>query len=147
VFLIRFVTGWQRRQKTVLWDGLFFVLSAVLIVLSDSATGKIILLVTSASVLVAAAWCRVAHRLRRKHYAVMLILIAIAGLIAFSNLNLILGLFNRDTSLTGRLPMWRFLLEEVVSRRPGLGYGFGAIWSRALSALRLRMPRVGDFRC
>ena len=129
VFLIRFVTGGQRRQKTVLWDGLFYVLSAVLIVLSDSATGKIILLVTSASVLVAAAWCRVAHRLRRKHYAVMLILIAIAGLIAFSNLNLILGLFNRDTSLTGRLPMWRFLLEEVVSRRPGLGYGFGAIWS------------------
>ena len=56
--------------------------------------------------------------------------IAVAGLfLAFSNLDQIFGLFNRSTSLTGRVPLWQAIIDNAVVERPWLGHGFGAAWS------------------
>ena len=50
------------------------------------------------------------------------------GLIIFSNLDFLFGLLGRNTSLTGRIPMWEYLFQQLVFTRPWLGFGYGAIW-------------------
>jgi O-antigen ligase len=52
-------------------------------------------------------------------------------ILILSNLDTVFGLFNREASLTGRTPLWNYLLRDVFLRSPWLGYGFGALWSSA----------------
>jgi O-antigen ligase len=55
--------------------------------------------------------------------------VSIAGAFAaLINLDFVLGLFNRSSTLTGRVPLWRAILSETVSQHPWLGHGFGAAW-------------------
>jgi exopolysaccharide production protein ExoQ len=44
------------------------------------------------------------------------------------NSKAILEILGRDNSLTGRLPLWAIILQEIASR-PVFGYGYGAFWS------------------
>lgn len=46
------------------------------------------------------------------------------------NSKAILALLGRDSSLTGRLPLWSVVLQEIATR-PLLGFGYGAFWSTA----------------
>ena len=46
-----------------------------------------------------------------------------------SNLEFVFGLFNRSTTLTGRVGLWNYLLRDVVSQRLWWGHGFGAAWT------------------
>jgi exopolysaccharide production protein ExoQ len=44
------------------------------------------------------------------------------------NSKAILEILGRDNSLTGRLPLWAIVLDEIASQ-PVFGYGYGAFWT------------------
>jgi exopolysaccharide production protein ExoQ len=44
------------------------------------------------------------------------------------NSKAILDILGRDNSLTGRLPLWAVVMQEI-STRPLLGFGYGAFWT------------------
>ena len=56
------------------------------------------------------------------------------------NFDFVMGLLNRSSSLTGRVPMWMYLLGHVINQRPWFGYGFGAIWT--IEAFRIQVQRA-----
>jgi len=47
-------------------------------------------------------------------------------------------LFNRSANMTGRLPLWEYLIENFVGRRPLIGYGFGAFWQQPAIMEKIR---------
>jgi exopolysaccharide production protein ExoQ len=44
------------------------------------------------------------------------------------NMDRFFGIFNRNTTLTGRIPMWLYLYHTYIAHRPLGGYGFNAFW-------------------
>lgn len=104
------------------------VICIVLAVWSDSATGLITFVVQTILLLTLMFLLKLRNRITR---ATSLLLGGIGVLLlitAFLNIEIILGLFNRAPGLTGRVPLWNYLISEYVSRRPLVGYGFSAFW-------------------
>lgn len=129
VFLLRVFINYRNKSKLLLLDAIFYIISLVLIYFTRSAAGYIITLVMNFSVAVIVIWLRIASSLKKVHYLTILSMTLIGAILVFSNLGFIFGLFNREASLTGRIPMWGTLLETVVRGSPWIGYGFGAIWT------------------
>lgn len=109
-------------RKYIRWE---FLLAAALLLLSRSKTSLII------GILVAITYgvLRVV-RLRSIHkplsMALAILAVPIAALVLF-NLDDILGLFGRDTTLTGRTDVWDLVWSEIQDRY-WLGYGYQAFW-------------------
>ena len=129
VFLLRTFANYRKKSYSYVLDAFFYVFSLVLVYLARSAAGYILTLVLHASVILAALWLRFSPKLKNAHYLIVIGVALIAALLIFSNLEFVFGLLNRKPSLTGRIPMWTFLLQNVVSKSPWIGYGFGAIWT------------------
>jgi len=83
-------------------------------------------------------WLKWGSRLKKMHYWILAAVISVFGIFASLRLDSILGFFNRNSSLTGRTGLWAYLLTDVVSLRPVLGYGFGAIWKQESFPLQVR---------
>jgi O-antigen ligase len=46
------------------------------------------------------------------------------------------ALIGKQPTLTGRVPLWQYLLRDVVSKRPWFGYGWETVWyERSFQAL------------
>ena len=78
--------------------------------------------------MIAWAWIQLESRLRRLHYIMILVGGVLVAILVLSNLDVIFGLFGRDTSMTGRTSLWSHLIG-LAARRPWLGHGFGAVWT------------------
>lgn len=115
-----------------------YVFSWLLLFASQSATGIISTLIIHLMVLGIVTWQRIGKSLRRSLQIPLLIGFTGSVLAALLNLNPLLALFGRNTTLTGRIPMWNILLSEYVIHRPFLGYGFGAFWNQAENWLNLQ---------
>jgi exopolysaccharide production protein ExoQ len=104
-------------------------LCALMVVVSRSATATV-------ATMCMVALIPLAHVLRHRgplHLAIaiwMLILIAGFGLIVFSNIDAAVRVLGRDSSFTGRIPLWNVLLEKVWEK-PWLGAGYYAFWIAA----------------
>jgi exopolysaccharide production protein ExoQ len=93
---------------------------------------------TALSVVVAMVFIRAAAHIMRLRMTLAvpvavaaLVIISAAALVVVDNLGIILALFGRDQTLTGRTDIWQSVFLAI-SRRPFLGYGFSAFW-RGLS--------------
>jgi exopolysaccharide production protein ExoQ len=95
---------------------------------SRSGAGILTLVLLLAFAILVFVWTRLKSRLKKWHYIVFGIVCI--GLIIFvvTNLDFIFGLVGRNTSLTGRLPLWDYLYKNFISDRLFLGHGYGAIW-------------------
>jgi exopolysaccharide production protein ExoQ len=105
-----------------------FLSAAGLLFLSRSAAGILIFVILNSGLLLGFAWVKWNKYLRTIHYFVVGILFTGAIILALSHLNFIFGLLNRNTTLTGRLPLWYFLITSGISNHPFIGNGFGATW-------------------
>ena len=110
---------------------IFYLLSLILVYEARSASGYILLLIVHFVFIVLAIWVYVYRQLKPAHYWIALVFFLIGALLVAFNLNFIFGLFNRETSLTGRVPLWQYLIKEVFLVRPVVGYGFGSLWTLA----------------
>lgn len=127
-FLCRALIALERRDRAGFLDAFLYVMSLVVLYFAGSATGYILFLVLHLFIFGMWLWLKVSHRLRRGHYLLLSGGIVLGLLLVLAKLDFILGLFHRDTTLTGRVGLWSYLLREVVARRPWLGHGFGAVW-------------------
>jgi exopolysaccharide production protein ExoQ len=107
--------------------------SLVCLLASGSATGLLSVLVALLLVL----FFRQLKRLKGiGRVALVLLTLNGAGAAYFIGSEIVvpsLAALGKDTSLTGRVPMWR-LEDEAIAQKPLLGYGYQAFWSGGSSA-------------
>ena len=128
VFLIRILIAVQNRNRKGILDGLFYFFSVLILFFTRSATGYILWIVLNVFVWGSWVWLRLSGHLKKWHYFLILALGALVTTLILSNLGSVFRLFNRSTTLTGRTPLWEYLLE-VAYRRLWTGHGFGALWT------------------
>jgi exopolysaccharide production protein ExoQ len=106
---------------------LYVGLSAFLIIMTQSATGRIILVCLLAYFVMT----RFASRLRAKERTIPLIMgimIALAFVgVGISNAGEILLFLGKDPTLTGRTEIWKSVIPSIM-KHPILGYGYKAFW-------------------
>jgi len=129
LFLVRLIAQYQARRREFIIDGILYLLSLLLVHLASSATGYILVVLIHFATGLALLWLRFADRLRPVHYYLAFGVLMLGAIMALTNLGTLLSLLNRDTTLTGRTGLWKYLLESVVRQSPWFGYGFGAIWT------------------
>jgi O-antigen ligase len=140
VFLMRMILGIREHKNTAFLDGVFYLFSLLLVYLSRSATGYILFLGLNFLIALVVGWLTIKARLRPLHYYVSAGVLVISTGLALANINFIFGLFNRSTSITGRVPMWMYLIKDIISQHPWLGYGFGAMWT--MESFRIQVQHV-----
>jgi exopolysaccharide production protein ExoQ len=119
----------EKRLKNRLTYLVLFFFMAGLIFLSRSATGIILFGILNGCTLLATAWVKWKCFLRRSHYAIIGFLLTASIILALTNLNFLFGLLNKETTLTGRLPLWSYLINYGMANHPWFGSGFGATWA------------------
>jgi exopolysaccharide production protein ExoQ len=132
LFFLRLLErGWSNKVK-FLWDFLFYLLTFSLVLLTKSATGAIVWVSLTGLLLLAFLWLHFESRFTHKHYYGLATLSLLGSAFVLSRLDFVFGLFNRNTTLTGRVDLWRYLLEEWVRKSPLVGHGYGAAWYSSL---------------
>jgi len=131
VYLIRAVSGIQKKQKEAILDVVMYLLSIAVIYLAASAAGYILIVLLHLAIALSFVWLKVAHALKPVHYYAFLIVFAIGLILVFANLEFVFSLVNRSPTMTGRTGLWVYLFQNVISQSPWFGYGFGAIWTFA----------------
>jgi len=123
VVCFAFLAIGQRRNRIV--SIAMMLLCGVLILLAKSATGIVVCVA-----MLALLPFRRALRWPNRSLAVVIAAVVIlpTGLIAWSNHDAILSALSRESSLTGRLPLWHEVRAEILDR-PMLGSGYAAFWT------------------
>ncbi len=129
------------RGKTRALKLVFFFLFMFLLIGSFNGSGLITAMVLG---IVAIALLR--SRATRSPKLVLYCAVPIALVIFFSSLSGfgiddILGMFGRDSTLTGRTELWE-AIGEAMQDRPILGYGFASFWGLDGPAARLVYPVI-----
>jgi O-antigen ligase len=128
VSLWRMLIAWEHRRADWL-GGAVYLISFAPVYFAYSATGGVVLIALHLFALCGWLWIMTSHRWRRWHYSLALGVV-VAGL-AWTALSAdkIFGVFNRRGTMSGRVDLWSYLLQEVVPERLWWGHGFGAIWT------------------
>jgi O-antigen ligase len=129
ILLLAGAFTWRRNRTWAILYLASYGLALWLVAVSRSATGALLALILHAAIALMAGWQRVRHRLRPIHHWIIAAVAALLGGTGIANLNVILSLFNRDTTFTGRVELWRHLWQNVVAQRPIFGHGLGTLWT------------------
>ena len=127
IFLLYGFTATRHNTGRITVCVIGYLLSLVYTVFSKSAAGVAIWFGLSMAAVILFIWSKIRVRLTRPHYILIAALVLAIGLLAILNLDFVFGLVNRESTLTGRLPLWNYLIS-IASQRPILGRGFGAVW-------------------
>ena len=125
--LLSFVAAIEKQHKRAAL--LFYFFTLFLAIMSRSATALILWFVLNGLTAAYFAWIKWGAKLRGKSFAYSVgILAGLASAGAFS-IFAIFKLTGKNLNLTGRIPLWSTLLENVISKRPWFGYGLETLWS------------------
>jgi len=127
VFLFGIASSWKKLLP-LLGNILFYLLTALLVYLSKCASALILMVILNLVFLLALAWVKWKKLLKKKHYIIGAIVSIFLIIFIILNLNFFFGLLGRGTSLTGRFPLWSYLIHKGWMNHPILGSGFGATW-------------------
>ena len=106
----------------------FLAICSGLAVLSDSASGLVVFVIQTCLFILISLWLLWGHLLSKRLYWLMGLCMLAGGVLVITNLDILFGFFNRSASLTGRVPMWQYVLETYFVDHPFFGHGFGAFW-------------------
>jgi exopolysaccharide production protein ExoQ len=127
IFLFHIFTSWKKILP-LLGNILFYLLTAILVFLSKCATALILMVILNVGFFLTFAWVEWKKHLKKSHYIVGAIVSAFLFIIIIMNLNFFFGLVGRDSTLTGRYPLWSYLIHTGWTNHPIIGSGFGAAW-------------------
>jgi exopolysaccharide production protein ExoQ len=128
LFLISLLNSLQSKEKNIfLWGGLY-IYSLFFIYQTDSVAAYLTMILLHGLVILGLVLLKYRGKIRKIHYMVFMLVLLIASLILTMNLDHFFGVFNRNTTLTGRIPMWAYLFDFYINNRPLFGYGFNAFW-------------------
>jgi exopolysaccharide production protein ExoQ len=128
LFLINIIDAFSSRQKSILLWGVLYIYSLVFIYQTDSVASYLTTIFLHGLIIIAFFLLNFRQSFRRVHYVLFGVLVVVASVFFYINLDRFLGVFNRNTSLTGRIPMWSYLFDAYINQKPLLGYGFNAFW-------------------
>lgn len=114
--------------RILFWSPVFYLFSLTIVYQSDSVAAYFTSILLHGFTLVAALFLKFKDKLRKIHYLLLVAAFGLAVFVALLNVDLIFGVFNRNTTLTGRVPMWSYLFRIYFGERPFWGYGFNAFW-------------------
>ena len=143
MFLVNAIESSQARARSVWMWGILYVASFLVVVQAASAAAYLTLVAMHALVLLALTHMKVKDRLQGRHYAAIAAVLAVGVIMVFLNADHILRAVNRNSTLTGRVPMWGHLFDKYLSERPIAGYGFNAFWS--VAEHRVTMQRLAGY--
>jgi len=128
VFLVRLLASGKSTIRLLI-NGFFYGLSMALVVKSRSATGLILAGILTSVCLLFYLWTIIRSKIKPKGYLIIGLSIIVLFVVAILKIETLLGLLGRNTTFTGRVPLWIYLLENYIYQRPWLGYGYGVFWS------------------
>lgn len=103
-----------------------YFLTLFLSVMSRCATAVVLWAILNGLILLYFVWMRWGAKWRGRGTLVAAILAAALSItFLISSIFLVMG---KNIKLTGRVPLWINLLENVVSKRPWFGYGLETVW-------------------
>jgi hypothetical protein len=129
VFLIRLANFRSETWAARAYHAVFYALSVILVLGSDSAAALILLIVSLAVLLGALLVIQWADRLKPVHW-LGVGLLGIAALVAtwWQRRLIVVVILGKTPTLTGRIPLWLSLVPHI-EKKLVLGYGFGnAFW-------------------
>ena len=128
LFLINIINSFPSQRKNMLfWAGVY-IYSLVFLYQTDSAAAYLTTVLLHGLILLALLLLKFRQSIRKVHYVLFCALLVIASMFLYMNLDRFLGIFNRNTTLTGRIPMWSYLFDTYINQKPIGGYGFNAFW-------------------
>ncbi len=128
LFLIDLIFSYQTKGRQKAFWGTAYLFSLIFVIQSDSVAAYMTTMVLHAAILLALFLLRFGNKIKRKHYWMLFAGLVLASIVLFSNMDFFLGLFGRNTTLTGRIPMWNYLFNTYFNKHPLIGYGFNAFW-------------------
>lgn len=128
IFLLYGFTASRHDKGRIIVSAVAYLLSLIFTIFSRSAAGIVVWLVLNGLTIILLAWSKIKHRLERVHYFIAVGVALLTSMLAVFNLNILFGLINRESGLTGRVPLWNYLITSWVSEHPIVGHGFAAIW-------------------
>ncbi len=128
IFLARLFMDKRLNGQEKFVHVIFYILTAIHVFGSRSATGKILFFTLNLASLLAFLWVEWRSRIKPWHYYGLAIILLGATCFIVANVEVLLGLLGRSTTLTGRTMMWPDLFHNSYMSRPLLGHGFGTIW-------------------
>src|SRR3970282_1602911 len=89
-------------------------------------------------------WLKFHDRIKPWHYYASASLLLGGFLVFITNTGFFFGLLGRSASLTGGVPVWEDLFQNIYLQKPLLGYVYGALWMqksfRILMQIRHQWP-------
>jgi O-antigen ligase len=128
LFLIHVIDSRRSKRENLLFWGLLYLFSFVFIYQTDSVASYLTVILMHGLVALGLLFLRFGAKIRRVHYWIFALVLVFAALLLYLNIESFLGIFNRNTTLTGRVPMWNYLFTAYIDERPLGGYGFNAFW-------------------
>ncbi|MFZ0531951.1 MAG: O-antigen ligase family protein [Anaerolineales bacterium] len=128
LLLINIINSFRLKEKYKFAWVILYLFSLLFIFQTDSVAAYITTLFTNGGIVLALIWLKFKKAIKKYHYIFFIIILIFILLILYINIDRFLGIFNRNTTLTGRLPMWSFLYNTYIIKRPIGGYGFNAFW-------------------
>lgn len=109
----------------------FYILTAIHVFGSQSATGKVVFLALNSLVACCYLWKKDLFFNKPLHYILcsIILLFVVAGFL--TNPDFFFSLLNRSSAMTGRTNMWPDLINNTVLERPILGHGFATAWAES----------------
>ncbi len=137
MFLIRLLMEPNSSIKKKGGFAIFYLLTALMVFGSRSATGIIVFLFLHLVAALIFGWLKYRQRLRAWHYAVAATALLGGFFIFITNTAFFFGLLGRTPTMTGRIPLWIDIFQHAYLRQPIVGYGYGALWM--LKGFRIEM--------
>jgi O-antigen ligase len=128
LFLINVIYS-QRIQRTAsLFWGILYVYSLLFVYQTDSVAAYLTAIILHGLVALALLLLKFREKIRKTHVLIFIAVLLFASLILYFSIGSFFRMFNRDTTLTGRIPMWTYIFNTYLNERPLAGYGFNAFW-------------------
>ena len=128
LFLLNLIYLLQSKSKQSWYWGVLYLVSLGFLYQTDSVGAYMTTIFLHGVLILALFLMKFGGKFRRIHYLIIFGVLILAVLVLTFNLDHFFGIFNRSTSLTGRIPMWTYLFNTYFSKRPLGGYGFNAFW-------------------
>jgi exopolysaccharide production protein ExoQ len=128
IFLLRFFLDETSNKKQKIIFALFYILSAIIVFGSRSATGIVVFLFLHFTVVLIIVWLKFHERIKPWHSHTFILLLLSSFFVFVTNTGFFFSLLGRSADMTGRVPVWEDLLNNFYLQKPLLGYGYGALW-------------------
>jgi O-antigen ligase len=128
IFLCNFVENLRQSKMRLFFGGILYMFSLFFLIKTDSVGAYLSSIFVHGVYFLLLIWLKIRNKLRARHYYLIVLIILIFTILLVTNLDALFGLFNRNTTLTGRIPMWNHLFGTYFVERPYFGYGFNAFW-------------------